>query len=402
MPPARFLVVPLAAAACMGVILALGVVFAAGGFDDPKPEVRTVPAASDAPIVKVGASYAGAVYRAHVRSVVTVLVDTGSGRAETSGSGFVADAKRGYVITASHVVTSSASADDPRQVQQYGPIFVMRVDGARAPATIVGFDLFDDIAVLHYDPELLTLPQAPLGDSSSVRVGDLVAAIGAPFGQAESLSAGLVSQIGNQIVAPAAVCFRTIDALQTDAAINPGNSGGPLFDSAGRVIGVNSQIDTPDGSDGGSGVAFAVPINAARRTLDGLVRNGHVSYAWLGVGAITLTPDIVDALQLRTTAGAQVSFVDPRSAAARAGISAGTGTTSVNGRTVHTDGDIVVAFAGKPVRTLQDLQRGVAAKRPGDRVTVAWWHGSSRREAQIVLGERNAKDPEVCRASAAP
>jgi 2-alkenal reductase len=405
MPRARVRFVPLAAAVCLGVALTLGVVFAAGAFDDPKVEVRTVQAASDAPGPSAGtaqAAYAASVYRAHVRSVVTVLVDTGSGRAETSGSGFVADAKRGYIITASHVVTSSAFAKDPRQVQQYGPVFVMRVDGARAPATIVGFDLFDDIAVLHYDPELLTLPQAPLGDSSTVRVGDLVAAIGAPFGQVESLSAGLVSQIGNQIIAPAAVCFRTIDALQTDAAINPGNSGGPLFNAAGRVIGVNSQIDTPDGSNAGSGVAFAVPINAARRTLDGLARNGRVGYAWLGVGAITLTPDIVNALQLDTTSGAQVTFVDPRSAAAKAGISGGTGTTSVNGRTVHTDGDIIVAFAGKPVRTLQDLQRGVAAKRPGDRVTVAWWHGSTRHEAPIVLGERNAKDPDVCRASAAP
>ena len=150
----------------------------------------------------------------------------------------------GLIVTASHVVTSSASAEDPRDVETYGPIYVMRSDGARAPATIVGYDLFDDVAVLHYDPELLPMPAAPLGDSSAVRIGDPVAAIGAPFGQVESLSAGVVSQIATQIRAPAAVCFFTPDAIQTDAAINPGNSGGPLFNAAGRVIAVNSQIDT--------------------------------------------------------------------------------------------------------------------------------------------------------------
>ena len=125
-------------------------------------------------------------------------------------------------------------------------------------------------------------------------------------------------------------------------------------------------------------------------------------YAWLGVGGITLTPDIVSALQLPARTGTLVSFVDPRSAAARAGITPGAATTPINGREVHTDGDVIVAFAGKPVRTLQDLQRGVAAKRPGDRVTVQWWHGATRRTRSIVLGERIPTDPEVCRASTAP
>jgi 2-alkenal reductase len=405
MPGARILVAALVAAVCLGGALALVVVDAEGGFDAKTVEVQTVQASSDVQPAATGNAapgYAGVIYRAHVRSVVTVLVDTGSGQVQTSGSGFVADARNGLILTASHVVTSSAEATDPRKVQQYGPVFVMRVDGARAPATIVGYDLFDDIAVLHYDPDLLRLPAAPLGNSATVRVGDAVAAIGAPWGQVESLSAGVVSQIGTQIVAPAAVCFRTTDALQTDAAINPGNSGGPLFDVAGKVIGVNSQIDTSGGGGGGTGVAFAVPINAARRSLAGIERSGHVSYAWLGVGAITLTSDIAQALQLRATSGAQVSFVDPRSAAAKAGITPGAGKTSINGRTVFTEADVIVAFDGKPVHTLQDLQHAVAAKRPGDRVTMQWWHGATRRSARIVLGTRNATDPNVCNAISAP
>jgi 2-alkenal reductase len=405
MPRARVLVAALVAAVCLGCALMLALVYAAGGFDAKTVEIRTVPVSSDLPVAATGkapSGFAGAIYRTHVRSVVTVLVGTGNGEAQAYGSGFVADARNGFILTASHVVTSSAGAKDPRTVQQYGPVFVMRVDGARAPATIVGYDLFDDIAVLHYDPDLLRLPAAPLGNSATVRVGDPVAAIGAPWAQVESLSAGVVSQIGTQIVAPAAVCFRTTDALQTDAAINPGNSGGPLFDAAGKVIGVNSQIDTSGGGGGGSGVAFAVPINAARRSLAGIERSGHVSYAWLGVGAITLTSDLVKALQPPATSGALVSFVEPHSAAARAGITPGAGATSINGRTVHTQADIIVAFDGKPVRTLQDLQHAVAAKRPGDRVQVAWWHDGTRRSAQIVLGARNATDPDVCRAISNP
>ena len=388
-------------AAVLGSALTVGVVYLAGGFDDKTVEAPAVPTSTTAvpPLAGTGGtSFAGAVYAARVPSVVTVLVDQGKDGVQTSGSGFVVDGKRGLIVTASHVVTSSASAEDPRDVEPYGPIYVMRSDGARAPATIVGYDLFDDIAVLHYDPELLPMPATPLGDSSRVRIGDPVAAIGAPFQQVESLSAGIVSQIATQIRAPAAVCFFTPDAIQTDAAINPGNSGGPLFNAAGRVIAVNTQIDTgSDGNDANTGVAFAVPINAAKRSLREISTTGHVRYAWLGVGGITLTPDIVSALQLPASSGTLVSFVDPRSAAAQAGITPGAATTPINGREVHTDGDVIVAFAGKPVRTLQDLQRGVAAKRPGDRVTVQWWHGATRRTRSIVLGERSPTDPEVCK-----
>ena len=406
MPRARVPFPVLLVAAILGSALTLGGVFLAGGFEENTIETRTTvatgSAAPVAPAGKQGANYAGAVYAARVRSVVTVLVDAGAAGVQTSGSGFVVDARRGFIITASHVVTSSESATDPRQVLEYGPVYVMRSDGARTPATIVGYDLFDDIAVLHFDPKLLPMPQAPLGNSSTVRIGDPVAAIGAPFGQVESLSAGVVSQIGTQIKAPAAVCFDTIDAIQTDAAINPGNSGGPLFDAGGRVIAVNSQIDRGRASDANTGVAFAVPIDAARRSLAEITTSGHVRYAWLGVGGNTLTSDIAAALQLPATSGTQVKFVDPRSAAAKAGITPGKDITPVNGRPVHTDGDVIVAFAGKPVRTLQDLQRAVAAKRPGDRVTVEWWHGATRRSKSIVLGTRSATDPEVCRASGAP
>ena len=404
MPRARVPLAALVAAVSLGVLVTLLIVFAAGGFESGETQSTvTVPAADPTEKPLVGAAGGrswSALYASRSKGVVTVFVDIGGGNAQSSGAGFVADASRGLIITNSHVVTNSDRATDPRQVQPYGPIYVQRADGSRVLASIVGYDLFDDIAILHYDPNSLPMPAVPMGNSATVRVGDPVAAIGAPFHHSESLSAGVVSQIGSQIIAPAAVCFLTTDAIQTDAAINPGNSGGPLFNAAGQVIGVNSQID--EGAAGGSGVAFAVPINAARRTLNEISATGHVRYAWLGVGAITLTPDIRSALNLRPRFGAQVTFVEPRSAAATVGITPGSRTIPVEGRIVHADGDVISGFAGKPVRTLTDLQRDVAARRPGDRVTIDWWHGTTLKHASIVLGERSPTDPDVCHAIGAP
>src|ERR1700712_1144636 len=157
MPRARPPLAALLAAVLLGGALTLGIVLLAGGFDDSKAASSGTPAVGEAPVstsASAPSGYAAAIYRAHVRSVVSVLVDLGDGQVQTIGSGFVADARRGLIITASHVVTSSAGATDPRKVHPYGPVYVMRSDGARVPVIIVGYDLFDDIAVLRYDPEL--------------------------------------------------------------------------------------------------------------------------------------------------------------------------------------------------------------------------------------------------------
>jgi S1-C subfamily serine protease len=400
MPRARALPVALVAASAIGAALTLAVVFLAGGFDR---EQAASPVANVAPIADThGGLNAQAIYAAHVKGVVTVYVDTGKTGVLASGSGFVADATRGLVITNSHVVTSSAEATTPDQVQVYAPIFIQGADQARTPATVLGYDLFDDIAVLRYDPTRLPLPAVPFGESSSVRVGDPIAVIGAPFGLAESFAVGVVSQIGTQIVAPAAVCFRTIGAIQIAAPINRGNSGGPLFDAAGKVVGVVSQAELSSTDSTGAGIAFAVPIDAAKRSLDEITATRHVRYAWLGVGGATLTPDIVSAYALRPKSGVLVSFVEAKSGAAKAGISTGGDTAALDGRIVNEKGDVIVSFDHRTIRTLGDLQRAVATKRPGDTVKVGWWHGTTHHEASIVLGERNLRDPAVCRASAAP
>ncbi|MEO9175664.1 MAG: trypsin-like peptidase domain-containing protein, partial [Gaiellales bacterium] len=387
--------------ACLGSAITLGVVFAAGGFDRTTVETRDVAPASSTSLGDAG--WAARVYAARIGGVVTVDVDDGAGGVQPRGAGFVVDAARGLIITNSHVVTNSSEVSDPSKVQPFSNIYIQRADTAREPASIVGFDLFDDIAVLRYDPRGLPLSAVPLGSSSSVRVGNPVAAIGAPFGQVESLSVGIVSQVGTRIIAPAGVCLDTTDAIQTDAAINPGNSGGPLFDTAGKVIGVTSQIDTGNqGSDVGSGVAFAVPIDAVHRSYDQIVASGKVHYPFIGVGAHTLTPDIVAAYGLKPKYGAQVAFVEPGSSAAKVGIQPGLKPVAVDGRQVYQTGDVIVGVAGKTVRTLADLQQDVAVLHPGDRVRIDWWHGSTLRHAPIVIGEAKLSDPDVCRASAAP
>jgi 2-alkenal reductase len=400
MPRARVLLAALVVAACLGSGITLGVVFAAGGFDRTTVETRDAPPTAG---TSLGAGWAARVYAARIGGVVTVLVDEGKAGVQPRGAGFVVDAKRGLIITNSHVVTNSAEVSNPADVQQFSSVYIQRADTAREPAIVLGFDLFDDIAVLRFDPRGLPLSAVPLGSSASVRVGDPVAAIGAPFGQVESLSAGVVSQVGTQILAPAGVCLDTTDAIQTDAAINPGNSGGPLFDTAGKVIGVTSQIDTGNNSgDVGSGVAFAVPVDATRRSYDQIVANGKVHYPFIGVGGHTLTPDIVAAYDLKPKYGVQVAFVEPGSSAAKVGILAGLNPVAVDGRQVYYTGDVIVGFAGKTVRTLADLQQDVAVLHPGDRVRIDWWHGTTLHHAPIVLGEAKLSDPDVCKASAAP
>jgi S1-C subfamily serine protease len=212
-----------------------------------------------------------AIYRRDSPGVVTIL--SGFGRAGTSGasgglgSGFVISAN-GEIATNAHVVTSGAGA----AVREAGELFVRFGDGNQVDAEIVGFDPFSDVALVKVDPEGLTLRPLTLGSIDDVAVGEPVAAIGSPFGEEQSLSVGVVSATDREI--ESLTGFLTTGALQTDAAINSGNSGGPLLDSAGRVLGINSQIRSASGS--GSGVGFAVSVDVVRRSLAQLRRSGHV------------------------------------------------------------------------------------------------------------------------------
>ena len=187
MPRARVPLAALVAAVCLGVLVTLLIVFAAGGFDSGEAQsAATVPAVdpTEQPLVGAGrrTELVGALRGAEQGRRHRVSSTSAAETSQSSGAGFVADASRGLIITNSHVVTNSDRATDPRQVQPYGPIYVQRADGSRVLASIVGYDLFDDIAILRYDPNRLPMPAVPMGDSTTVRVGDPVAAIGAPFG----------------------------------------------------------------------------------------------------------------------------------------------------------------------------------------------------------------------------
>ena len=222
---------------------------------------------------------------------------------QTAGSGFVVNARRGLITTASHVVTKAQKGSPTVQASA---VYIVLGDGTRVDAHVLGYDLFEDTALLQVDPKHLGLQALPLGRARSLRVGDPVAVIGSPFENRASLSTGVVSQLDRQIDAPG-VCFPTTGVVQTDAAVNPGNSGGPLLDADGAVVGMVTAINL--GARGG--VAYAVPMEAVREAYEALARGRHVDYAWLGVSAATLTPPLADSLGLGVEHGALVQSLTP-------------------------------------------------------------------------------------------
>jgi 2-alkenal reductase len=256
------------------------------------------------------------------------------------------------------------------------------------PARIVGYDLFDDVAVIRVDPRLHRLRPVPLGNSARVVVGEPVAAIGSPFGNADSLSVGVVSAIRRSIPS-LTTRYDLIDAIQTDAPINHGNSGGPLFDARGRVIGINAQIRSSSGNSGFEGVGFAVPIDSARRSLSQILQTGRVRYAFVGIETEDLTPSIAKRFGYAATRGALVDTVLPRSGAAAAGLKPGARTEAFRGLGVHVGGDAIVAIDGVPVADSEDVVRIVATRLyPGEVARFTVVDGRTRRVVPVKLGER--------------
>jgi S1-C subfamily serine protease len=322
--------------------------------------------------------------------VVTVDVVFADGSV-FSGSGFVVDQKRGLILTNSHVITNSGSVSDPDAVHAGDNVYVEQLDGERAEAEVVGYDLFDDVGLLRVDPTKMHLQAVPLGRSSSVVVGEPVAAIGSPFGEEGSLSIGVVSQIARQITAPAGVCFSTAGAIQTDAAINHGNSGGPLFDATGHVIGINAQIDTDAQSadQGSQGVGFAVPVDAARESMRQILETGKPRYAWLGVSTrVRVSATLAEQFHLPVSYGALVDKVTKGSAADIAGLRAGPRTAIYAGEVIHPDGDIIVKLGDQVVHSVEELQLAVARHPPGANVPVRFYRDGKEQTAHVVLQNR--------------
>ncbi len=323
--------------------------------------------------------------------VVTIFAYFGDPSSQDSqvsqGSGFVIS-PRGYVLTNSHVITS---AGEPGPLRAADRLFVEFADGDRAEAAIVGWDLYDDVGLISLESKPHTLSPVPLGDSAGVQVGQPVAAIGSPLGNENSLTVGVVSAIHRSIDAITVSKYKVVDAIQTDAPITHGNSGGPLFDARGRVIGINAQIRSVGGTGNDAGVGFAIPIDAAKRSVGQLIRKGHVSYAYVGITTETMTPSLARALGYPVDRGALIVSVNQGSPGQQAGLRGGTRDVDVLGiqNGVTTGGDVIVDIDGTPVRGADDVVRIVSlALNPNDVAVFTIVRNGQRKKVAVTLAER--------------
>jgi len=331
-----------------------------------------------------------AIYESEAPGVVTVISLFGSSGLDSVlgeggeegggvGSGFVLNGE-GEIATNAHVVTTG-EGDAIRRARE---VYVEFADGNQVEAEIVGADPNADIALLRIDPKGLSLRPLPLGESSSVEVGEPVAAIGSPFGEKQSLSIGVISAIDRSI--RSLTDFSISGAIQTDAAINPGNSGGPLVDGEGRVIGVNQQIKSTSG--GGEGVGFAVPVDAVKRSLDMLRKDGAADYAYLGVSSVELYPQLVERFDLDVDKGAWVQQVNTGGPAERAGIRGGSSPVEFQAQAFRPGGDVITKVAGESVEDSAELADLIADFEPGEEVPLEIHRGDDVREIEVTLGER--------------
>jgi 2-alkenal reductase len=376
----------LGAAAALGIGRAAGLV---GGSTTETVVVRgpaptatagTLAAARTAALPLGGSAFSPQrIFAARSPGVVTVFAYVGSSGAQ--GSGFVVR-RDGTILTNAHVITNAGEAGAGAKVQPASRLYVEFADHDRVAARIVGWDVFDDVGVIRVPPSAHRLVPLPLGRSAAVVVGEPVAAIGTPLGNEDSLAVGVVSAVGRSIAALTAARYELVDAIQTDAPIAHGSSGGPLLDAAGRVIGITAQIRNDSG--GPAGIGFAVPIDAARRSLDDLVAGGTVAYAYAGVQAEDLTPALAQRLGLSVSHGALVDSVNSGSPAARAGLRGGSHSAEFEGETVQLGGDVVLAIDGTPVTSADDLVRIVTnSLRPGH--TAVFTVLRDGRQRSIVL-----------------
>jgi S1-C subfamily serine protease len=372
---------------------------AAAGCGDSGDDAPTKPADRQTTRVEVirssgdgGGFDPKAIYESEAPGVVTVASLFGSSGLDSVlggggeggvGSGFVLNGD-GEIATNAHVVTTG-EGDAIRRARE---VYVEFADGNQVEAKIVGADPNADIALLRIDPKGLDLRPLPLGESSSVEVGEPVAAIGSPFGEQQSLSVGVVSAIDRSI--ESLTKFSISGAVQTDAAINPGNSGGPLVDADGRVIGVNQQIKSTSG--GGEGVGFAVPVDAVKRSIEMLRDDGEARYAYLGVSSVELYPQLVDRFGLDVDRGAWVQEVNPGGPADRAGIKGGGSPVTFQAQAFRPGGDVITKVAGKPVDDSAQLADVIADFQAGDEVTLEIHRDGDTREVKVRLGERPLGD----------
>ena len=292
---------------------------------------------------------------------------------EGSGSGFVWDEK-GHIVTNYHVVSNAKEVE------------VIFYNGDSAKAEVVGTDPHSDLAVIKVDELPEGVHPVELGDSSQVKVGQRAIAIGNPFGLAGTMTTGIISALGRRLPS-VATSFSIPEVIQTDAAINPGNSGGPLLDSAGRVIGINTAIESPVGVN--AGIGFAVPINLAKRIVPVLIEKGSYDYPWLGIKGMSVTKALAKEFDLPVDYGALVNEVVRNGPAYKAGIRGGTKQARFMGQEITIGGDIIVGIDGHEIRNFDDLLTYLIYNTSvGQEVSLSVVRGGERIKVRVVLGKR--------------
>ncbi|HEX2906042.1 MAG TPA: trypsin-like peptidase domain-containing protein [Phototrophicaceae bacterium] len=288
---------------------------------------------------------------------------------EGTGSGFVYDAS-GYIITNYHVIENATE------------LTVLLATGESLTAQVVGSDRYYDVAVLKIDAPAGTLTPLEVGDSSGLRVGQMVVAIGNPFGLDRTLTTGVVSALGRQLETDSGALLGQV--IQTDAAINPGNSGGPLLNPRGQVVGINTAINSPSG--GSVGIGFAVPVNVVKRVVPDLISAGHYAHPTLGVQVVELGAEIAPSAN-GPEQGLLIVDLDANSPAAQAGIQAAE-VGIRRGRYVVSGGDILVAIDGHPLSSRNEMLLFLDENhRPGDQVTLTVVRDGQQQDILVTLGE---------------
>lgn len=310
---------------------------------------------------------------------IQVLTDTGDGL----GSGFVIDMD-GHIVTNFHVIdgVSDLEVDFP--------------SGFKTRGEVIGTDTDSDLAVVKVDAPADELHPLPLGDSSEIKVGQTVVAIGSPFRFNGTMTTGIISSLGRTLSslneAPGGSFFTAGDIIQTDAAINPGNSGGPLLNLNGEVIGVNRAIETFNINSQqdpiNSGIGFAIAINTVKRVVPSLISEGSYDYPYLGISSLNEISLIQqEALRLPRTAGVYVTTVTPDSPADQAGIRGGTSPTDLFN--LYAGGDLIIAIDGIEIQDFSELLSYlIQEKSPGDTITFTILRNGQELELDLTLGKR--------------
>ncbi|MBI3173356.1 MAG: trypsin-like peptidase domain-containing protein [Chloroflexi bacterium] len=314
-------------------------------------------------------------------SVVAIQVTTQNGG--SLGSGFVYDTQ-GHIITNYHVVDGAEKVE------------VDFTSGYKTYGSVIGTDLDSDLAVVKVDAPAEELHPVKMGDSSALRVGQTVVAIGNPFGLNGTMTIGIVSALGRTLdsehTAPGGSLFTAGDIIQTDAAINPGNSGGPLFNLDGEVIAVNRAIRTTNYTSTGepinSGIGFSISVNVVKRVVPVLIAEGKYDYPYLGISSMNdLSLPVIEELGLKSYVGAYVTSVTPGGPADRAGIRAGNKETSILG--LKSGGDLIIAIDGKSIRSFDELLAYlISNKSPGDSVVLTVLRGEEQSDITVKLDKR--------------